>query len=189
MVRTRRRIRHTKSRRQQRRRIGGGDKERSDFLATRHSHIDISRIGPLKPVATPLTTGVRVVDGVRMDEDDITRCIRRWTALSPEDIKDIQRRTKKGIGFTLNAHIYPAGPDTANRIIFYAEEYLAVLSSVSGIPVEEILHNIATMGKKTEQELAIIHVAFGDDHSIMSERGMLLKMSYLSRLRELTSVL
>ena len=186
MAKTRRSVRSVRSRKNKKQQ-GGGIEEIRDFNRMRLNHDYINKIGPLKPVATPETTSGdyhrNMINGVLVLESDFQRCIRLWTALSPEDKTIFQRNNKKYNGYTLNAYIDLSA--RLNPIIFYAEEYLAVLASVSGTSVEEILRMITTK-QTTEEAEAIIHVAFGDDEEIMSERGLLLKKSYLSRLQNPT---
>ncbi len=175
MVRGSRKNRNRRTRRWRKQRGGALSKELGTFRFAYIGHPYISQIGPLKPVATP-NSGVSDFDRFRV----------LWFDLSPEDKNELNRISLKAYNFTLDAyisveHIFDMD-DIANPIIFYAKEYLDVLARAAEMTTDNILLNIATRGEKTEKEMDIIHIAFGDEYIYgdeLSEWGKTVKERYI----------
>jgi hypothetical protein len=174
-----RRIRKIRRKNKTRRYRGGGSNEQSEFIRAVHFRIPDSKdIGLRKIVATPLSE-VRT-NGLETGSQET---IRLWNALSEEDKQAVKARFLNAKGFTLGVHISTV-ENPANKIIFYAEEYLNHLANASDITPNDVLRIIETRGDKSQEEMDIIQVAFGDkykaDGTELSPSGELLEQIYLT---------
>jgi hypothetical protein len=175
-----RRTRRTRRKNRTRKYRGGGSNEQSEFIRALHFTIpDAKTIGLKKIVATPLSE-VRT-NGLETGSQETKRL---WNALSAEDKEAVKQRFLKSKGFTLGVYI-SALENPANSIIFYAEEYLKVLADAADTTPKDILRIIETRGHKTQEELDIIQVAFGDKYKVdgrmeLSPSGEILEETYLT---------
>ncbi len=169
---------------------GSGMEEMRAMMVSLATHEYLRQIGPFKPVATP-NSNARMANM----ETDFSRHIRLWRDLTPEDKNIMNERLLRHKKFSLDAfiaedHIHnPA--IIANPIIFYAKEYLDILALASERTTEEILMIIATISKKTPEEMDIIHIAFGDEYLYdrrLSAWGERVKATYLALVSEIADV-
>ena len=169
-------MRYKKYGRKTRKYKGRGKQERSNFMINFMSNEFTSQIGPKKSVATIRS------EGRGAQETQIDRFIRLWSALNEEDIGLIKGIIKTQKGFTINAFITP---DSANPIIFYAEEYLGKLAEAAERTTEDILQMLTTRETKSQEDMDVIQIAFNDEElhgDKLSESGELLKAKYMSLL-------
>jgi hypothetical protein len=160
---------------------GGGKPEQSEFI--RYLQENISRIkslGLTKIVATPQSEVIRVPGGKGVVN---TRFATLWNDLSAEDRAEVREKVYKAAGYTLGVYISQLDRP-ANTTIIYAIEYLAVLASLTGRTIHDILIILETATPKTQEEMDIIMVAFGDKykeegHQDLSPTGEILEQQYL----------
>lgn len=169
-------MRYKKYKRKTRKYKGRGKQERSNFLVNFKSNEFTSQLSSKKSVATIQS------EGRGAQETQIDKFIRLWSALNEEDIGILQGIIKTQKGFTINAFITL---DSANPIIFYAEEYLGKLAEASGRTTKDILQMLTTHETKSQEDMDIIQIAFNDEElhgDKLSESGELLKAKYMSLL-------
>ncbi len=170
-----------------RKQLGGGDKEIYEFIKKFYESQYMPFIGPLKPVVTPDSSGKDPKTGLSLPG----KFVNLWLNLTPEDKIKINHIFP---GFTLDAYISPEylkrgvalkGGNIANIIIFYAKEYLDILAEAAEMTTGDVLKIIETMPPKTDKEMDIIGIAFGDDYIFgrpLSETGKTLREKYVSML-------
>jgi len=153
------------------------------FIQSLHMYIPDSRdIGPLKIVATPQSE--TIVKNVESTNSIIARL---WNALLDEEKQAVNQRFLNYKKFTLGVHI-ARDANVANHIIVYAKEYLDILAIAADKTPDEILTIIEKRDDKTQEELDIIQVAFGDKYKredvsiVLSPSGNALEQIYLELL-------
>lgn len=140
----------------------------------------------MKIVATPQSE--TIVNNVMSTNSIIANL---WNALSDEDKQAVNHRFLNSKKFTLGIH-RAYGTNVANRIIVYAKEYLDILAVATDKTPDEILTMIEKRGDKTQEELDIIQVAFGDKYKreglaiVLSPSGNALEQLYLELLETIS---
>lgn len=155
-----------------------GLQEQTQFIRFMHIYIgDTTNINKHKIVATPYSEPITHGAGTT------TKFITLWTALTEEDKDEIRKKFRTFKGYNLGVHISEL-PRPANRLIIYAAEYLEVLATAAKKTPEDILRIIEIEGPKTQEEMDIIQIAFGDKyktvgHRDLSPRGEALEERYI----------
>jgi hypothetical protein len=131
-----------------------------EFINYLNNHVDFSEVGYLKPVANAESTPI-TFDRLGLSHSGHVDLYRRWLYIIQMDETEIVidwfRRNK---GFTPAFYILdkPSSP----FVIFYSEEHLEALAQAVDELSETLLKMFTTFGNKTEKEIEIIYVAFGD---------------------------
>ena len=140
--------------------------QQTEFIRFMHIYIsNTTDINKHKIVATP--DSQTITDGA----GPITKFITLWTALTEEDKDEIRIRLCTFKGYNLGVHISEL-PRPANRLIIYATEYLEVLATAAKKTPEDILRIIEIEGPKTQEEMDIIQIAFGDKYKTVGHRDL-----------------
>jgi len=177
-----RRNRHKKSKRRISRKYkqrAGGDRDYLKLRTAMMIHEDISRIGPAKPVATPLSG------------PDVWKFVDIWHGLDESNRQKLKDLYLKSEGWELGIYEHPHPPVrkerwSGNMIIFYSVNYLQKLAEASDKSIDELLTIFANpLGNGPRLHMDLIRIAFGDDlekDPLESEEGELILAKYQSML-------
>jgi len=139
----------------------------TEFIRFMHIYIgDTTDINKHKIVATPYSEPI-YKDGLGTTSKFITL----WAALTDEDKDEIRKKIRTFKGYNLGIHI-SENLRPANRVIIYASEYLEVLAAAAETSPEDILRIIEIEGPKTQEEMDIIQVAFGDKYKTLGQMDL-----------------